>query len=106
MQVQKTVTDYSPILRPVALLSLFVLAWLFVLRPVQKHVLSTPKLTAPAEAALPAPQSHGLSATRTHELGAGTARAAQLKEQTVELIRQKPVHTARAVQAWLREEPS
>jgi len=105
-QVQKTVTDYSPILRPVALLALFLLAWLFVLRPVQKHVLSAPRLPAPAEAALPSPQSHVLSATTTHELGAGTARAAQLKEQTVELIRQKPVHTARAVQAWLREEPS
>jgi len=107
-QVQKTVTDYASILRPVALLALFVLAWLFVLRPVQKHVLSMPaQLPKPAEAAtLPAPQSHALSATTPHELGAGTTRAAQLKEQTVELIRQKPVHTARAVQAWLREEPS
>ena len=105
-QVQKTVTDYASILRPVALLALFFLAWLFVLRPVQKHVLSAPRLATPAETALPAPQSHVLSATTTHELGAGTARAAQLKEQTVELIRQKPVHTARAVQAWLREEPS
>ena len=105
-KVQKTVTDYSSILRPVALLALFMLAWLFVLRPVQKHVLSTPQLAAPREAALPAPQSHVLSATTTPELGAGTARAAQLKDQTVELIRQKPVHTARAVQAWLREEPS
>jgi flagellar M-ring protein FliF len=105
-QVQKTVTDYASILRPVALLALFFLAWLFVLRPVQKHVLSAPRLATPTEAALPAPQSHALSATATHELGAGTARAAQLKEQTVELIRQKPVHTARAVQAWLREEPS
>jgi flagellar biosynthesis/type III secretory pathway M-ring protein FliF/YscJ len=106
MQVQKTVTDYASILRPVALVALFLVVWLFVLRPVQKHVLTMPKLAAPADAALTAQQSHVLSATATHELGAGTARAAQLKEQTVELIRQKPVHTARAVQAWLREEPS
>jgi flagellar biosynthesis/type III secretory pathway M-ring protein FliF/YscJ len=35
-----------------------------------------------------------------------TRGAAQLKEQTIEMIRQKPVNTARAVQAWLREEPS
>jgi flagellar M-ring protein FliF len=106
MQVQKTVTDYSPILRPVALLGLFIVAWLFILRPVQKHVLSAPRLAPPAQTALPAAQSQVLGAPMTHELGAGTARAAQLKEQTVELIRQKPVHTARAVQAWLREEPS
>ncbi|MFP5229860.1 MAG: flagellar basal-body MS-ring/collar protein FliF [Acidobacteriota bacterium] len=105
-KVQKTVTDYSSILRPVALLALFALAWLFVLRPVQKHVLSTPQLAAPKQAALPDPQSQVLTAATMHELGAGTARAAQLKEQTVELIKQKPVHTARAVQAWLREEPS
>jgi len=44
-------------------------------------------------------------------LGAGsmepvhdTRRAAQLKEQTIELIKQKPVNTARAVQAWMRED--
>lgn len=105
-QVQKTVIDYAPLLRPAALLVLFMLAWFFVVRPVQKHVMSAPRLQAPAEAALAAPQSQVLSATTTHELGAGKARAAQLKEQTVELIKQKPVHTARAVQAWLREEPS
>lgn len=107
-QVQKTVTDYASILRPAALLALFLLAWLFILRPVQKHVLSTPaQLPRPVEAAaLPVAQSHVLSATTAPDTGAGTARAAQLKEQTVELIRQKPVHTARAVQAWLREEPS
>ena len=104
-QVQKTVIDYAPLLRPAALLVLFMLAWFFVVRPVQKHVMSAPRLQAPAEAALAAPQSQALWATTTHELGAGKARAAQLKEQTVELIKQKPVHTARAVQAWLREEP-
>jgi flagellar M-ring protein FliF len=106
-QVQKTVTDYSSVLRPVALLALFLLAWLFILRPVQKHVLTMPQLPAASESAsLQAPQSQVLSATITPELGAGRVRAAQLKEQTVELIKQKPVHTARAVQAWLREEPS
>ena len=104
-QVQKAVTDYSSILRPVSLLALFVLAYLFVLRPVQKQVLAPGQLPPPVEHALPAP--HGeLAGNPAHELGTGTARAAQLKEQTVEMIRQKPVHTARALQAWLREEPS
>jgi flagellar M-ring protein FliF len=107
MQVQKTVSDYSSLLRPLSVVALFLLAYLFVLRPVQKQVLSTPQLPpAQTHAALEAPQSSVLSATATRELGGGTARAAELKEQTAELIRQKPVHTARAVQAWLREEPS
>jgi hypothetical protein len=35
-----------------------------------------------------------------------TRRATQLREQTIETIKQKPVNTARAVQAWMREEPS
>jgi hypothetical protein len=36
----------------------------------------------------------------------GNQRAAQLKEQTIEMIKQKPMNTTRAVQAWLHEEPS
>jgi len=105
-KVQKSVSDYSSLLRPVSLLLLFVLAWLFLVRPVQKHVLSAAYLPAPNQAAaLGAPQAETL-AMHPPELGRGTVRAAQLKEQTAELIRNKPVHTARAVQAWLREEPS
>jgi flagellar M-ring protein FliF len=100
-QVQKTVSDYSSLLRPVSLLVLFVLAYLFVLRPVQKHALS------PGE---PATQP-ALAAAQTQSLAAGeasndTLRAAKLKEQAIELVRQKPQGTARAMQAWMREEPS
>jgi flagellar M-ring protein FliF len=106
-RIEKTVVDYSSILRPAALLLLFLLAYLFVLRPVQKHVLSMPpQLPARTE---PAPQMAQMEAPSMHtpELSAGgRARAALLKEQTAEMIRQKPVNTARAVQAWLREEPS
>jgi flagellar M-ring protein FliF len=107
VKVQKTVSDYSSILRPVSVLGMFVLAYFFLLRPVQKHVLAQGLLPAPsrANAALAAPQLDGM-ALRAPELTDRTARAAQLKEQTVEMIRQKPLHTARAVQAWLREEPS
>ncbi|HEX4036778.1 MAG TPA: flagellar basal-body MS-ring/collar protein FliF [Acidobacteriaceae bacterium] len=104
-KVQKTVLDYSSILRPASLLVLFLLVYLFILRPVQKHVLATAQLPAGAEPALENPQME--AGVHAPELpGAGRARAALLKEQTAEMIRQKPVHTARAVQAWLREEPS
>lgn len=105
MKVQKTVQSYSSILRPVFLLILFVLAYLFLVRPVQKQVLNTTY----APPALPEP---GVSAggeklaLTVPELTSGPARAALLKEQTVDIIRQKPQQTARAVQAWLREEPS
>jgi hypothetical protein len=65
-----------------------------------------PQLPARTE---PAPQTAQIESPAVHtpELSSGgRARAALLKEQTAEMIRQKPVNTARAVQAWLREEPS
>ena len=102
-QVQKTVSDYSSILRPVSLLALFVLAYLFVIRPVQKTALSQNQLAA--QAALANTQVQPLTTAAAAEL-VGNPRAAQLKAQTFELVRQKPVDTARAMQEWLREEHS
>jgi flagellar M-ring protein FliF len=105
-QVQKTVSDYSSLMRPLSLLGLFVLAYLFVVRPVQKHALRTGLAVASPVQALPAADAEELPAGVSRELGAGAARASKLKVQTSELIREKPQQTARALQAWLREEPS
>ena len=102
-KAEKAVTDYSSLVRPVSLLLLFVLAYLFVLRPIQRQALSPGQ---PYQAAQPVLEN--ASANRM-AIGGGindTRGATQLKEQTIEMIRQKPVNTARAVQAWLREEPS
>jgi flagellar M-ring protein FliF len=38
---RKAVADYSSLLRPASLLLLFMLAYLFIVRPIQKQVLST-----------------------------------------------------------------
>jgi flagellar M-ring protein FliF len=101
-KAEKAVTDYSSLLRPVSLLLLFVLAYLFVLRPIQKKALS-PGQSYQA----PQPVLENAPASRLGMGGINDTRGAtQLKEQTIEMIRQKPVNTARAVQAWLREEPS
>jgi len=105
-KAQKAVTGYSSLLRPVSLLMLFLLAYLFVLRPIQKHALGAGK---PYQMTQPALES---GPTANHPAGGisgginDTRGAMQLKDQTIELIRQKPANTARAVQAWLREEPS
>jgi flagellar M-ring protein FliF len=101
-QVQKTVSDYSSLLRPLSLLVLFMLAYVLVLRPVQKHALSTNQLAAGAQPALAAAAANAQPLTAA-EIGPGIHRAAQLKAQTVDLVRQKPVDTARAMQAWMRE---
>lgn len=109
-KVQKTVLDYSSILRPISLLALFLMAYLFVLRPVQKHALSPGhQLPVPHEHALPAPAAQAEPLTLAAAAGdpsEESVRAGRLKEQTAELIRQKPTQTAKALQAWLREEPS
>jgi flagellar M-ring protein FliF len=103
-RTQKTLTDYSSLLRPLSLLVLFLLAYMFVLRPVQKKALAPVQMRAqPALANAPKTERLGISSS---EMFADTQRATQLKDQTIELIKQKPVNTTRAVQAWLREEPS
>ena len=105
-KAQRAVTDYSSLLRPVSLLLLFLLAYLFVLRPIQKHALSPGQ---PYQAAQPILESGPGTNRLAIGFGGGandTQGAKQLKEQTIELIRQKPANTTRAVQAWLREEPS
>jgi flagellar M-ring protein FliF len=102
----KTVSENSSILKPVLLLVGFVLAYLFVIRPIQKQALK-PGLPAPApQAAFGAVAGNDLLTEGSADVDGQTIRATKLKERAVELIKQKPANTARALQAWLREEPS
>ena len=104
-EVQKTVSDYSSLLRPLSLLGLFLLAYFLVIRPVQKHALRQGELTAGLQPALAAANVQGLSSEPTEAIDMGR-RAAQLKAQSSELAKQNPVDTARAMQTWMREERS
>jgi len=106
IRAEKAVSDYSSLLRPLSLLGLFMLAYLFVLRPIQKQALAPGQPHQPGQPVLPGGQGAGRLTIGQVESGDEQRRAAKLKEQTIELIRQKPVNTTRAVQAWLREEPS
>jgi flagellar M-ring protein FliF len=105
-KAQKNVGEYTSILRPVSLLVLFVLAYMFVLRPIQKHALAPGQPQVAEQTALTGAPGAGRLAAGSPELADETRRATQLREQTIETIKQKPVNTARAVQAWMREEPS
>jgi flagellar M-ring protein FliF len=106
-KVQKTVTENSSLLRPISLLVLFMLAYLFVLRPIQKQALAPGQPYQPEQPVLPGgPGAKGIGAGGQADMIDETRRAAQLKEQTIELIKQKPANTSRALQTWLREEPS
>jgi flagellar M-ring protein FliF len=105
-KAQKDVGEYTSILRPASLLVLFVLAYMFVLRPIQKHALAPGQPQLAEQPALAGAPGAGRLAAGSAELADDTRRATQLREQTIETIKQKPVNTARAVQAWMREEPS
>jgi len=102
-QVQKAVSDYSGILRPLSLLLLFVLAYLFVVRPVQKQALSQKELPGGLQPALATGVTQSLPGMNFNTLD-NSERAALLKSKAFELVRQKPLDTARAMQAWMREE--
>ena len=80
-----------------------VLAYLFVVRPVQKQALSRNELTTALQPALVSGNSQSLTAGQSFSAD-NAQRAAQLKMQAFELVRQKPLDTARAMQAWMREE--
>ncbi len=106
---RKAVEDYSSLLRPVSLLLLFMMAYLFIVRPIQKQVMSTApaQLGAPAQvAALPGGVGANQLSEGYRDQNESAQEAAKLKEQMVGVIKQKPVNSTRAVQAWLREEQS
>jgi len=105
----KNLSNYSSLLRPVSLLALFLMAYLFVVRPIQKQALAPGRGPAPAATQPtlpPSPQVEQFAMMEPPQQRSTNQRAHQLKEQTIELIKQKPANTSRAVQAWLREEPS
>jgi flagellar M-ring protein FliF len=105
-KAQKVVTDYSSLVRPLSLLAMFMLAYLFVLRPLQKQAFSPAQPYQAQQPVLDNPSIPNRLSASVGSSALGTKGATELKEQTIELIRQKPANTARAVQAWLREEPS
>ena len=88
-EVQKTVSDYSSLLRPLSILGLFLLAYFLVIRPVQKQALRQGELTAGMQPALASVNVQGLSADPTEAIDMGR-RAAQLKAQSSELAKQNP----------------
>jgi flagellar M-ring protein FliF len=104
-EVQKTVSDYSSLLRPLSLLGLFLLAYFLVIRPVQKQALRQGELTAGLQPALAGAHAQGLPSESMDAIDVGR-RAAQLKLQMSELAKQNPVDTAHAMQSWMREERS
>ena len=99
-QARKGLSDYSPVIRYAALLALFILVYLLMIRPLQKRVLATP-LLAPSRA----PVRAELEEEAMHEPSSAlTQRSLVLKKQLAELVKAEPESSTIAVRAWLREE--
>ena len=96
-QARKGLSDYSSIIRYVMLGILFLMAYVLMIRPMQKKVLEqvvqlpTQPVLAAAEAPVPA-------------LPTSVTAARQLREQLGAQVEAEPAKNARLLQAWLREE--
>jgi flagellar M-ring protein FliF len=101
-RLQKGLNDFASVIRYSALLVLFILVYLLMVRPLQKRVLATqiPLLTAAKVHSLP-----GSEGGAGHEPEASLAqRSATLKKQLTDFVRAEPDSSTTAVRAWLREE--
>jgi flagellar M-ring protein FliF len=97
-QARKGLSDYSSIVRYAMLAILFLMAYVLMIRPMQKKVLeqvvqlpTQPVLAAATEVPVPA-------------LPTGVTAAKQLREQLGAQVEAEPAKSARLLQAWLREE--
>lgn len=110
-RARKGASDNATMVRYAMLLVLFVLAYVLMLRPMQKRVLADTLSGRPEPAELPegdqvlamgelpGPGAHaGLPGVVASDM----TRTLALKEELVQQVKDKPENSARLVQAWLR----
>jgi flagellar M-ring protein FliF len=101
-RTRKGLNDYSSVVRYAALLLLFLLVYLLMLRPIQKRALAAhSSLPAALRAAVLAEPEAGATSESAVALG---LRSQVLKKQLAEFVRAEPETSTNAVRAWLREE--
>jgi flagellar M-ring protein FliF len=102
-RVRVTLNDWSSTVRYAALILLFLLAYVLLLRPMKKQLLTTfRELPARLEqkAKLATDEAAALEATA---LSPEQQRAAALKKQLVEHVKKEPNSTGKLIQAWIHE---
>jgi flagellar M-ring protein FliF len=96
-------TDYSSVIRYAALLVLFMLVYLLMIRPIQKRALTAPNPLLLA--AKHAPVSTEPEEEIKRDSSAVIAqRSLVLKKQLAEFVKAEPESSTTAVRAWLRED--
>jgi flagellar M-ring protein FliF len=101
-QARKDLADYSSVVRYGAMLVLFLLVYLLMIRPIQKRVLATPNplLTAARIPVLVEPEVGALPQSEANLM----EHSLTLKKQLAEFVLAEPEGSTSAVRAWLREE--
>ncbi len=101
-KAKKGLDDYSSIVRYGVLLTLFLLVYLLVLKPLQARALAAPKshpaqhqVAGGTDAALAAPPEFAATLAQ---------RSLMLKKQLSDFVQAEPENSTTAVNAWLREE--
>jgi flagellar M-ring protein FliF len=96
-KIAQTLNGFATPLRYLMLLVMFALVYMFTIRPMQKHVLSTPAALpegTPVAALLPEP----VPAAPSDD----ALRSKALKEELTQLVKSQPALSARTVQAWIQ----
>jgi flagellar M-ring protein FliF len=113
-KLEKSLSDYSTLIRYLGLLVLFFFVYLLMIRPLQKRVMATP-IAEPVMVGTPAPsdlENSALPANGTvpanaaaRVSAAGLAqRSVKLKKQLAEFVKAEPESSTTAVRAWLKED--
>jgi flagellar M-ring protein FliF len=106
-RVRVTLNDWSSLIRYGALLVLFLLAYLFLLRPIKNQALAAfrqlpDRAAAQLKAELAANELGGLSGDAS-ALSDAQRRTLGLQRQLAEKVKSEPAVSGRMVQSWLRE---
>lgn len=102
-RARKGMDEYSNYIRYAALLCLFVLVYLLMVRPLQKRVLAAP-LPAQLQAPASPVQMEDASAFSLPAAANLAQRSLALKKELAVYIKSEPESSTGAVRAWLREE--
>jgi flagellar M-ring protein FliF len=104
-KVRVGLNNWSSVVRYAALIGLFLLAYLLLLRPMKKQVMTTLK-ELPARVVnnqkLAAAQAE-LSVDGSNALPPAQQRAITIKKQLIDKAKSEPVATSRLIQGWIHE---
>ncbi len=100
-KLRKGLNDYSVVVRYGSLLTMFLLGYLLMVRPLQKRALSGVKELPEPEAVPLLAEVPTMQLPPVHP-GDEALRSGALKEQLVQMVKAEPQNSTRAVQAWLK----